>query len=62
MRQLPSSHYYVGGSPYPFPGIDREAPYRFQGIDRDSHPSNHDHWVGDVADMRALAANQCLDR
>ena len=32
---LPSGHYYLGGSPYRFPGIDREAPYRFQGIDRE---------------------------
>ena len=32
LRGLPSGHYYLGGTPYRFPGIDREPAYRFQGI------------------------------
>ena len=43
---VPSSHYYLGGIPCRFPGIDREPPCRFQGIHRDSHPGNNDHWEG----------------
>ena len=35
---LPSGHYYLGGAPYRFQGIDREPPYRFQGIDRAPYP------------------------
>ena len=35
---LPSGHYYLGGIPYRFPGIDREPPCRFQGIDREPYP------------------------
>ena len=38
---LPSGHYYLGGAPYRFQGIDREPPYRFQEIDRGALPSGH---------------------